>query len=42
MSEENFIHPTSIIIDCKIGSNVSIGPFCFLSNTSLGDNVVLE
>jgi len=37
------IHPQAIIeSDAKIGSNVSIGPYCVLETCSIGDNVTIE
>lgn len=42
MSETTLIHPTAILSNCTLGNNVSIGPFCFLSDTEIGDNGVIE
>lgn len=42
MWEPLLIHPTSILTNCTLGNNVSVGPFCFLSDTIIGDNVSLE
>ncbi len=36
------IHPTSIVTNCTLGNNISIGPFCFLSDSTLGDDVIVE
>lgn len=43
-SDNNFIHPTSIIEEgCKIGKNNYIGPFCYIkSNTIIGNNNRIE
>lgn len=42
MSETNSIHETSILTNCTLGKGVSIGPFCFLTDTDLGDDVMIE
>ena len=42
MSEWNTIHPSSEITNCIIGKNVHIGPFCFLSDSTISDNTVIE
>lgn len=42
MSEKNSIHETSVITNCQIWNNVSIGPFCFLSDSILGDDITIE
>lgn len=42
MSETNSIHPTSILRSCTLGNSISIWPFCFISDTDLGDNVAIE
>jgi len=36
------IHPTSIITNCTIWKNVTIGPFCLLTDTIILDNVIIE
>lgn len=42
MSATPLIHSTAILSNCTLGNNVSIGPFCSLSDTQIGDNVVIE
>ena len=42
MSEWNTIHPSSCIINCSIGENVFVGPFCFISDSTLSDNAKIE
>lgn len=36
------IHPTAILTNCRLWDSVSVGPFCMLSDTTLGDNVIIE
>ena len=36
------IHPTSIVLNCTLGNNISIGPFCFLSDSTIEDGVSIE
>lgn len=36
------IHPTTILTNCTLWDSVSVGPFCMLSDTILGDNVAIE
>lgn len=42
MSEKNSIHETSFLTNCTLGENVVIGPFCFLSDVIIGNNVRIE
>jgi bifunctional UDP-N-acetylglucosamine pyrophosphorylase / glucosamine-1-phosphate N-acetyltransferase len=42
MSEKNSIHATSVLTNCTLGENVVIGPFCFLSDVIIGNNVRIE
>ncbi len=42
MSEWRTIHPSSQVINCIIGNDVHIGPFCDISDTTFGDNVSVE
>jgi bifunctional N-acetylglucosamine-1-phosphate-uridyltransferase/glucosamine-1-phosphate-acetyltransferase GlmU-like protein len=42
MSPTNLIHETAVLTNCTLGNNISIGPFCFLSDTEIGDNAVIE
>lgn len=36
------IHPTSIVLNCTLGNNISIGPFCFISDSTVEDGVSIE
>jgi acyl-[acyl carrier protein]--UDP-N-acetylglucosamine O-acyltransferase len=38
----NTIHPSSVIHNCTLGENIDIGPFCFISDSHIGDNVIIE
>ncbi len=41
--EKAFIHPQAFVAaGSKIGSNVSIGPFCVLEECEIGDNITIE
>jgi bifunctional UDP-N-acetylglucosamine pyrophosphorylase / glucosamine-1-phosphate N-acetyltransferase len=42
MPQTNLIHETAVLTNCTLGNNISIGPFCFLSDTEIGDNAVIE
>ena len=42
MSEWNTIHPSSNIVNCIIGENVHIWPFCSISDSTLANNVKIE
>jgi UDP-3-O-[3-hydroxymyristoyl] glucosamine N-acyltransferase len=42
-TEQAGVHHTAIIDeDVKLGINVSIGPFCHISNCTIGDNVTIK
>lgn len=42
MKENNSIHETALVINCILGENVTIGPFCFITDTTIGNDVIIE
>lgn len=36
------IHPSSLVINSTLGNNVTIGPFCMISDCHIADNVQIE
>ena len=36
------IHPTSIVTNCQIGHGVTIGPFCLITDSVIGEGTIIE
>lgn len=37
-----FVHETAVVINCILGKNIYIGPYCFIRNCTIGDNCNFE